>query len=104
MRWQARQSRTARLVARLSTGVALGAAPGALYGGLVAAVHLGVYGRWDQVPTFAVASVLVGAVAGLLGGAVSARWGDAAPARPGRSEAVRGVSRASGEFRKRLTV
>jgi hypothetical protein len=54
--------------------VALGAAPGAIYGGLVAAVHLGVYGRWDQVPTFAVASVLVGAVAGLLGGVVSALW------------------------------
>jgi hypothetical protein len=87
MTWHARQSRTARLVARLSTGVALGAAPGVLYGGLVAAVHLGVYGRWDQVPTFAVACVLVGAVVGLLGGAVSALWGDAAPEPRDRSTA-----------------
>ena len=55
-----------RVVVRQLAGLVLGASPGALYAGLVAAVHFGVYGRWDRVPAFAVGCVLIGAVIGLL--------------------------------------
>jgi hypothetical protein len=68
-----------RVVVRVSVGVVLGAVPGALYAGLVGAVHLGVYGRWDRVPAFAVGSVLVGALLGCWAGIAWALSGEAAP-------------------------
>jgi hypothetical protein len=49
----------------LFIGAALGALPGAFYAGLVGTVHLGVYGRWDRLPDFAVACVAAGALLGL---------------------------------------
>lgn len=48
-----------------SAGLVLGALPGAAYAGLVAGVHLAVYGRWDSVPAFAAWCVAVGAALGL---------------------------------------
>jgi hypothetical protein len=71
-----------RGVVRMSAGVVLGAAPGALYAALIGAVHLGVYGRWDQVPAFAVGCILVGALLGLLGGMKWALSEEAAPGSP----------------------
>jgi len=59
--------RIVRGLVRVSVGLALGAVPGALYGIAVGTVHLGVYGRWDRAPAFAVGCVLVGALFGLLG-------------------------------------
>ena len=89
MRWQAREKGLVRVVVRLATGVFLGAVPGALYAGLVGAVHLALYRRWDWIPAFAVGCVLAGALAGLLGGVAWALAGDTAAARgwaapPGR--------------------
>ena len=67
---------------RVLVSLVLGAALGALYAGLVGAVHLGAYGRWDQIPAFAVSCVLVGAVLGLLG---RMAWGfSAEPVAPRR--------------------
>jgi hypothetical protein len=66
----------------------LGAVLGALYAGLVGAVHLGVSGRWDRVPAFAVGCVLVGALFGLLGGIKWARSGAAAPDSSPRQQPV----------------
>src|SRR5260370_32015583 len=66
---------------RVLVSVVLGAALGALYAGLVGAVHLGTYGRWDQFPAFAVGSVLVGAGLGLLGRVAWAMSGQAARER-----------------------
>jgi hypothetical protein len=57
-----------RVAVRMSACVVLGAVPGVLYAGLVGAVHLGTSGRWDRVPAFTVACVLVGGLFGLLGG------------------------------------
>jgi len=59
-----------RGIVRPLVGLALGAAAAVLYAGLVGAVHVGVYGRWDKIPTYAVGCVLVGAVIGLLVAAV----------------------------------
>jgi hypothetical protein len=64
---------------RIGAGVLIGAAPGALYAGLVGAVHLGVSGRWDRIPAFAIGCVLVGALFGLLGGIRWALSGEAGP-------------------------
>jgi hypothetical protein len=66
-----------RVVVRVLVSAVLGAAAGALYAGLVGAVHLGAYGRWDQIPAFAVGCVLVGAVLGLLGRVAWALSGEA---------------------------
>jgi hypothetical protein len=79
-----------RMVVRISAGMVLGALPGALYAGLVGAVHLGVYGRWDRVPAFAVGCILVGALFGLLGGS---KWALAAEAVPGSSPSPTGRGR-----------
>jgi hypothetical protein len=57
-----------RRVIRIAAALLIGAAPGALYAILIGAVHLGVYGRWERVPAFAVGCVLTGAMIGLLGG------------------------------------
>jgi hypothetical protein len=59
-----------RVIVRPLVGLVLGAAAAALYAGLVGAVHLSVYGRWDNIPTFAGGCVLVGSVLGLLIAAV----------------------------------
>ena len=56
-----------RAVVRVLVSSMLCAALGALYAGLIGAVHLGVSGRWDQIPVFAKGCVLVGALLGLLG-------------------------------------
>jgi hypothetical protein len=76
---------------RLSAAVVLGAVPGAVYVALVGAVHLGVYGRWDRVPAFAVGCVVVGALFGLFGGV---RWALSREPAPGSSPppAARGSS------------
>jgi len=71
--------RIVRGLVRVSVGLALGAVPGALYGAAVGTVHLGVYGRWDRAPAFAVGCVLVGALFGLLGGIEWALSGEVAP-------------------------
>jgi hypothetical protein len=55
------------VVAPLLVSLLFGAVPAALYAGLVGAVHFGVYGRWDQIPSFTLGCVLVGAMLGLLG-------------------------------------
>jgi hypothetical protein len=68
-----------RGVVRVSATVALGAVPGGGYAALVGAVHLGVYGRWDRVPAFAVGCVVVGALFGLFGGVRWALSGEPAP-------------------------
>src|SRR5690242_17952756 len=68
-----------RGVVRTLGGLVLGAAPGAIYAALVGAVHLGVNGRWDRAPAFAVGCVTVGALVGLLGGVKWALSGEAAP-------------------------
>ena len=80
-----------RGVVRLSATVALGAVPGAVYAALVGAVHLGVYGRWDRVPAFAVGCVVVGALFGLVGGV---RWALSGEPAPGGSPppAARGLA------------
>ena len=68
-----------RGVVRLSAAVVLGAVPGAVYAALVGAVHLGVDGRWDRIPAFAVGCVMVGALFGLFGGVRWALSGELAP-------------------------
>jgi hypothetical protein len=68
-----------RGVVRTSAGLVLGAVPGALYAGVVGIVHLGVSGRWDRAPAFAVGCALVGALFGLLGGVNWALAGEPAP-------------------------
>jgi hypothetical protein len=80
-----------RGVVRLSAAVVLGAVPGAVYAALVGAVHLGVYGRWDRAPAFAVGCVVVGALIGLFGGV---RWALSGEPAPGSSPppAARGSS------------
>jgi CheY-like chemotaxis protein len=65
---------------RTAAGLALGAVPGTLYGALVGMVHLGVSGRWDRAPAFAVGCTLAGALFGLLGGVGWALSGEPAPA------------------------
>ena len=72
-----------RVTIRVLVGLVLGAVSGALYATLVAAVHLGVYRRWDHLPGFAADCVLVGAVLGLLGGIACALSCEAATGRPG---------------------
>jgi hypothetical protein len=57
-----------RVVKRVLAGMLVGVVLGGLYAGLVGAVHLGVYGRWDQIPPFAAVCALVGTLLGLLGG------------------------------------
>jgi hypothetical protein len=57
-----------RIVGRVSTGMMLGLVPAVLYGGLVAAVHLAVTGRWDRSGAFALGCVIVGMLLGLVGG------------------------------------
>jgi hypothetical protein len=74
-------------VVRALAGTVVGAAPGAVYAAMVGAVHVGVYGRWDRVPAFAVGSVVVGALVGLLGGVRWALSGEAAPDSSPRSTA-----------------
>jgi hypothetical protein len=54
-----------RTLALPLVGLTLGALPGAAYAALVAIVHLAVRGRWDRVPAFAAACVVVGAAVGL---------------------------------------
>ena len=76
-----------RGVVRLSAAVVLGAVPGAVYAALVGAVHLGVYGRWDRVPAFAVGCVVVGALFGLFGGARGALFREPAPGSSQRPSA-----------------
>jgi hypothetical protein len=56
---------------RIFVGTGSGALAGTLYAGLVGAAHLGGFGRWDQIPDFAVGCVLVGAVLGLLLGCLA---------------------------------
>jgi hypothetical protein len=68
-----------RGMVRTSAGLVLGAVPGALYAALVGIVHLGVHGRWDRAPAFAVGCVVVGAFLGLLGGVIWALSGEPAP-------------------------
>jgi hypothetical protein len=51
---------------RVLVGTASGALVGSLYAGLVGVAHRGGFGRWDQIPAFALGSVLVGAAFGLL--------------------------------------
>jgi hypothetical protein len=79
MHWQDRNQGLVRIVARLSAGMALGLVPAVLYGGLVAAVHLAVSGRWDRAPTFALGCAIAGALLGLLGGVAWALAGNPAP-------------------------
>jgi hypothetical protein len=79
MHWQDRNKGLVRIVVRLSAGMALGLVPAALYGRLVAAVHLAVYGRWDRAPAFALGCVIAGALLGLLGGVAWALSGNPAP-------------------------
>jgi hypothetical protein len=66
---------------RVLVSVGLGAAAGALYAGLVGAVHLGAYGRWDGIPPFAQGCVRVGSGLGLLGHIAWALPGEAARQR-----------------------
>jgi hypothetical protein len=80
MQWQVPDNRIVRIMFRVPAGVVLGIVPGALYAGLVALVHLGAYGHWDRVPTFALGCIAVGAVVGLLGGFKWALSGQARPA------------------------
>ena len=54
-----------RTLALPLVGLTLGALLGAAYAALVAIVHLAVRGRWDRVPAFAAACVVVGAAVGL---------------------------------------
>ena len=92
-----------RVVVRLSAGVVLGVVPGALYAGLVGAVHLGVYGRWDRVPAFAVGCVMVGALFGLLGGIGWALSGEAAPGSSRSPAASRSHVTEAGQSRNLLS-
>jgi hypothetical protein len=66
--WEPGQRQVGRVLTRVLAGLLSGVVLGGLYAGLVGAVHLGVYGRWDQIPPFAAVCALVGAVLGLLGG------------------------------------
>ena len=66
-----------RAVAWVLDGLLLGAVPGALYAALVGAVHLSVYGRWDDIPGFAVHCVVIAALVGLLARIAWALSGDA---------------------------
>jgi hypothetical protein len=56
------------ILCRVFVGLLLGAAAGMLYCGLVSAVHVGVYGRFDHFSGFAVGCMMVGGLLGLLGG------------------------------------
>jgi hypothetical protein len=66
--WGPGRRQLGRVVTRVLAGWLSGAVLGALYAVLVGAVHLGVYGRWDQLLPFAAVCALVGTVLGLLGG------------------------------------
>jgi hypothetical protein len=68
----------------MSAGAVLGTIPGMLYAGLVGAVHIGLYGRWDRVPVFVVGCIAVGALFGLLRG-ISAEGGNGRGRATGRS-------------------
>lgn len=62
--------RIVQVVARVLVSTVSGALSGALYAALVGTVHRGTYGRWDQIPAFAVGCVIGGAVLGMLAGMV----------------------------------